>query len=128
MRRLVVGVDVTPVERIAAAMGRHPRFAEKIFTETERRRARSRPERFATRWAAKEAVMKLYGEAGLRIPHYRAIEVVQYPREQPRHRSRSSQKPHAALQGVRLIEAQGFTGVLNHRKNLAHESTLTSGP
>jgi len=69
VRRLVVGVDVTPVERIAAAMGRHPRFAEKIFTETERRRARSRPERFATRWAAKEAVMKLYGEAGLRIPH-----------------------------------------------------------
>ena len=40
MRRLVVGVDVTPVERIAAAMGRHPRFAEKIFTETERRRAK----------------------------------------------------------------------------------------
>jgi hydroxyethylthiazole kinase-like uncharacterized protein yjeF len=76
VRRLVVGVDVTPVERIAAAMGRHPRFAEKIFTDTERRRAGSRPERFATRWAAKEAVMKLYGEAGLRIPHYRAIEVV----------------------------------------------------
>ena len=55
VRRLVVGVDVTPYERIAAAMGRHPRFAEKIFTETERRRARSRPERFATRWAARRS-------------------------------------------------------------------------
>jgi hypothetical protein len=29
--------------------------------------------------------------------HYRAIEVVQHPGEQPRHRSRSSQKPHTAL-------------------------------
>ncbi|MGP8159980.1 MAG: NAD(P)H-hydrate dehydratase [Candidatus Dormibacteria bacterium] len=76
MKRLAVGVDVTSVERIAAAMRRHPRFAEKIFTETERRRAGAKPERFATRWAAKEAVMKLYGEAGLRIPHYRSIEVV----------------------------------------------------
>ena len=72
MKRLAVGVDVTSVERIAAAMRRHPRFAEKIFTETERRRAGAKPERFATRWAAKEAVMKLYGEAGLRIPHYRS--------------------------------------------------------
>ncbi|MGO8687908.1 MAG: NAD(P)H-hydrate dehydratase [Candidatus Dormibacteria bacterium] len=76
MKRLVVGVDVASVERIAAALRRHPRFAERIFTETERRRAGTRAERFATRWAAKEAVMKLYGEAGLRIPGYRSIEVV----------------------------------------------------
>jgi hydroxyethylthiazole kinase-like uncharacterized protein yjeF len=74
-----VGVDVTSVDRIAAALRRHPRFAERIFTEMERRRAGTRPERFATRWAAKEAVMKLYGEAGLRIPAYRAIEVVNRP-------------------------------------------------
>ena len=76
MRRIVLGVDVTSIDRIARAMGRHPRFAEKIFTDTERRRAGAKPERFATRWAAKEAVMKLYGEAGLRIPGYRSIEVV----------------------------------------------------
>ena len=76
MHRLVVGVDVTSIDRIAAAMRRHPRFAERIFTEAERRRAGSKPERFASRWAAKEAVMKWYGGAGLRIPPYRAIEVV----------------------------------------------------
>src|ERR1039458_4843698 len=76
MHRLVVGVDVTSIDRIAAAMRRHPRFAERIFTEAERRRAGSRPERFASRWAAKEAVMKWYGGAGLRIPPYHAIEVV----------------------------------------------------
>ncbi len=76
MKRLAVGVDVTSIDRIAAALRRHPRFAEKIFTDAERRRAGSKPERFATRWAAKEAVMKLYGESGLRIPRYRSIEVV----------------------------------------------------
>ena len=83
MKRLVVGVDVTSIDRIAGVLRRHPRFAERIFTETERRRAGSRPERFATRWAAKEAVMKLYGEAGLRIPTYRSIEVVNRPRGAP---------------------------------------------
>jgi hydroxyethylthiazole kinase-like uncharacterized protein yjeF len=79
VKRLVVGVDVTSVDRIAAAIRRHPRFVERIFTETERRRSGARPERWAARWAAKEAVMKLYGEAGLPIPGYRSIEVVNRP-------------------------------------------------
>lgn len=79
MERLAVGVDVTSVERIAATVRRHPRFLERIFTETERRRAGSKPERLASRWAAKEAVKKLCGEAGLRIPAYREIEVVNRP-------------------------------------------------
>ncbi|HXZ99134.1 MAG TPA: NAD(P)H-hydrate dehydratase [Candidatus Binatia bacterium] len=79
MSRLYVGVDVTSIERIAGVLTRHPRFAERIFTERERRRSGARAERLATRWAAKEAVKKLYGEAGLRIPGYRAIEVVNRP-------------------------------------------------
>jgi hydroxyethylthiazole kinase-like uncharacterized protein yjeF len=77
--RLLVGVDVTSVERIAAVLARHPRFAERNFTAAERRRAAGKPERFASRWAAKEAVKKLYGEAGLRIPAYAEIEVVNRP-------------------------------------------------
>jgi hydroxyethylthiazole kinase-like uncharacterized protein yjeF len=76
MGRLLIGVDVTSVERIAGVLARHPRFAERIFSEAERRRAAGKPERFASRWAAKEAVKKLYGEAGLHIPAYREIEVV----------------------------------------------------
>jgi hydroxyethylthiazole kinase-like uncharacterized protein yjeF len=74
--RLAIGIDVTSVERIAGVLRRHPRFAERIFTEAERRRAGSKPERWATRWAAKEAVKKLCGEAGLAIPGYADIEVV----------------------------------------------------
>jgi hydroxyethylthiazole kinase-like uncharacterized protein yjeF len=79
MRALAVGVDVTSVERIVAATRRHPRFAERLFTAAERRRAGAKPERLASRWAAKEAVKKLYGGAGMPIPGYREIEVVSRP-------------------------------------------------
>jgi hydroxyethylthiazole kinase-like uncharacterized protein yjeF len=73
---LVVGVDVTVVDRIAAALRRHPRFAQRIYTEGEQRYAAAKPERWASRWAAKEAVKKLYGSMGERIPTYKDIEVV----------------------------------------------------
>ena len=73
---LVVGVDVTVVERIAAVLERHPRFAERIFTPAERRISAGKPQRWASRWAAKEAVKKLYSSRGEPMPAYRDIEVV----------------------------------------------------
>src|ERR1700722_13861940 len=73
---LVVGVDVTVVDRIAAALERHPRFAYRIFTEGEQRYSARKAERWASRWAAKEAVKKLYGSMGERMPAYKDIEVV----------------------------------------------------
>jgi hydroxyethylthiazole kinase-like uncharacterized protein yjeF len=76
VQRLAVGVDVTSIARIAQVAGRHPRFLERVFTAAERHRAGSKVERLASRWAAKEAVKKLYGGAGLPIPGYAEIEVV----------------------------------------------------
>src|SRR5579863_1034191 len=73
---MVVGVDVTVVDRIAAALRRHPRFAQRIYTDSEQRYAAAKPERWASRWAAKEAVKKIYGSMGERIPTYKEIEVV----------------------------------------------------
>ena len=73
---LVVGVDVTVVDRIAGALRRNPRFAQRIYTDAEQRYAAAKPERWASRWAAKEAVKKLYGSMGERMPAYRDIEVV----------------------------------------------------
>jgi ADP-dependent NAD(P)H-hydrate dehydratase / NAD(P)H-hydrate epimerase len=73
---MVVGVDVTVVDRIAAALRRHPRFAQRIYTDGEQRYAAAKPERWASRWAAKEAVKKLYGSMGERMPAYKDIEVV----------------------------------------------------
>src|SRR6202050_2397944 len=73
---MVVGVDVTVVDRIAGALRRHPRFAQRIYTDSEQRYAAAKPERWASRWAAKEAVKKLYGSMGERMPTYKEIEVV----------------------------------------------------
>jgi holo-[acyl-carrier protein] synthase len=60
-----VGVDLTPVDRLARALERHPgRFEARVFTEGERAycRARARAaEHFAARFAAKEAALKALG-------------------------------------------------------------------
>jgi NAD(P)H-hydrate epimerase len=69
------GVDVTSVARVAALLSRRPAAAERIYTPAERRHAAGQPQRWATRWAAKEAVRKLYGALGLPLPAFRAIEV-----------------------------------------------------
>jgi holo-[acyl-carrier protein] synthase len=60
-----IGVDLCPVSRLAAALGRFPgRFAERVFTPAERAycEGRARPaQHFAARFAAKEAALKALG-------------------------------------------------------------------
>jgi NAD(P)H-hydrate epimerase len=92
---MVVGVDVTVVDRIATALARHPRFAQKIYTEGERRYSASKPERWASRWAAKEAVRKLCSSAGEAMPAYRDIEVVRRRGGPPRVHIRGEATPIA---------------------------------
>ncbi|MCH2140687.1 MAG: holo-ACP synthase [Phycisphaerales bacterium] len=66
MSELVHGVDVVEVSRIAALLNEHDqRFAERVFTDAERRYSDAsvggRAERYAARFAAKEAVFKALG-------------------------------------------------------------------
>lgn len=72
-----VGIDLLEIDRLERALQRHPRLAERIFSEAERgyAAARSRPARhLAARFAAKEAVVKALGLThGLGL---REIEVV----------------------------------------------------
>jgi holo-[acyl-carrier protein] synthase len=59
-----VGIDLLEIERLERALQRHPRLAERVFTEAEREyaAARARPARhLAARFAAKEAVVKALG-------------------------------------------------------------------
>ncbi|MDO5630579.1 MAG: holo-ACP synthase [Paracoccus sp. (in: a-proteobacteria)] len=67
---LGIGTDLCNIDRIAAVLGRHgDRFRNRVFTERELARARSRPHEAATlakRWAAKEACSKALG-TGLRM-------------------------------------------------------------
>jgi holo-[acyl-carrier protein] synthase len=62
-----VGIDLLEIDRLERALERHPRLAERVFTEAEREyaAARVRPGRhLAARFAAKEAVVKALGIAG----------------------------------------------------------------
>lgn len=71
-----VGIDLLEIDRLERALERHPRLAERVFTEAERAyaAARARPGRhLAARFAAKEAVVKALGIGGFGL---REIEVV----------------------------------------------------
>jgi holo-[acyl-carrier protein] synthase len=62
-----VGIDLLEIERMERALERHPRLAQRIFTDGELDYARSkaRPGRhLAARFAAKEAVVKALGLTG----------------------------------------------------------------
>jgi hydroxyethylthiazole kinase-like uncharacterized protein yjeF len=92
---MVVGVDVTVVDRIAGALERNPRFAQRIYTAGEQRYSARKPERWASRWAAKEAVRKLCSSAGEAMPAYRDIEVVRRRGGPPRVHIRGEETPIA---------------------------------
>lgn len=71
-----VGIDLIEVARIERALDRHPRLADRLFTEAELgyAAARGRPGRhLAARFAAKEAVVKALKLSGANL---REIEVV----------------------------------------------------
>jgi holo-[acyl-carrier protein] synthase len=62
-----VGIDLLEIDRLERALARHPRLAQRVFTDAEREyaAARARPGRhLAARFAAKEAVVKALGLSG----------------------------------------------------------------
>jgi holo-[acyl-carrier protein] synthase len=78
-----LGIDIIKVERIRASIERFgERFARRVLTPNEQRYVRLRPETFAGRWAAKEAVSKVLG-LGVRGIGWRDIEVERLPTGQP---------------------------------------------
>ena len=78
-----LGIDIIKVERIRDTIERFgARFARRVLTDAESRYVRGRPETFAGRWAAKEAVSKVLG-LGVRGVGWRDIEIVRLPTGQP---------------------------------------------
>jgi holo-[acyl-carrier protein] synthase len=78
------GVDLVDVPRLRAAMERHARFEEEVFTEGERAYCRRRPDpwpHFAARFAAKEAVLKALGTGLFGGGVDRALREVEVVRE-----------------------------------------------
>jgi holo-[acyl-carrier protein] synthase len=78
-----LGIDINKVDRIRASLARFgERFTKRVLTVNEQRYVRARPETFAGRWAAKEAVSKVLG-LGVRGIGWRDIEIERLPTGQP---------------------------------------------
>jgi holo-[acyl-carrier protein] synthase len=75
-----MGVDITEVERIQAAIERHGEpFLRRLYTEKEREyceQFKNKYERYAGRFAAKEAAMKALGTGWRRGVRWVDLEVV----------------------------------------------------
>jgi hydroxyethylthiazole kinase-like uncharacterized protein yjeF len=81
-----IGVDAVSVDRIALAIKRSgPGFLRKVYTPAEVAYCAGNSERFAGRWAAKEAVIKCFDGTGICFPR-RRIEVLPGPSGAPRAR------------------------------------------
>src|SRR5277367_1585262 len=81
------GVDLAEVSRVRAAIARHGRrFIERIYTPAEiayAERKANRYERFAARFAAKEAGMKAIGTGWRQGVGWRDLEVTNLPSGRP---------------------------------------------
>jgi holo-[acyl-carrier protein] synthase len=110
-----IGTDLAEVDRIRAAIERHGRrFIDRIYTPAEIayvERKVNQYERFAARFAAKEAGMKAIGTGWRRGVRWRDFEVANLP----------SGRPTLQLHGVAARFA-GDLGVRNISLSLTHTS------
>jgi holo-[acyl-carrier protein] synthase len=80
-----IGTDLVELDRFRLALERTPRLVDRLFSADEQAYAQKRKdptERYAARFAAKEAVMKAMGVGLWRFP-LRDIEVVRAESGQP---------------------------------------------
>ncbi len=99
------GIDIIEVPRVAAAIERFgERFLQRIFTAAEIRYCESkanRVERYAARFAAKEAALKAIGTGWRRGVAWREVEVGREPSGRPTIRYHGRAAEFAAQLGVK---------------------------
>ena len=112
---MLVGLDLIEIDRIAAALARHPeRFRARVYTEAERAYCDSKAhpaQSFAARFAGKEAVGKALG-TGVDFS-WREIEIVGRP------------KPSVRLSG-RTAEAAAALGVVHIDLSMTHSKGMAA--
>lgn len=99
---VAIGADLVDIDRIRQVIERQPRFVERVFTADERAyclRRTDPAERFAARFAAKEAVLKALG-TGLGGADFDDIEVVRLDSGQPTLRIRGRARERAEELGI----------------------------
>jgi holo-[acyl-carrier protein] synthase len=108
-----IGIDVAEVDRVRDAIERHGRrFLERIYCASEIayvENKANRYERYAARFAAKEAGMKAIGTGWRRGVRWRDFEVSNLP----------SGRPTLAFHGVAAAVAQSL-GVRNIALSITH--------
>jgi holo-[acyl-carrier protein] synthase len=123
---LVHGVDIVEVPRIAAMIQEHgDRFLERCFTKGEREYAESRrrrPEHFAGRFAAKEAVLKALGTGWRDGIAWTDVEVTVMPSGQPEVRLHG----HAASTALHLGIRRWLLSI-SHTEEHAIASAIATG-
>ena len=78
-----VGIDLIEIARIQRTVDRWGEvFLHRIYTESELQLCQNRPSRLATRFAGKEAVMKVLGTGTIGIS-WREIEILAEPSGKP---------------------------------------------
>jgi holo-[acyl-carrier protein] synthase len=112
-----LGLDIAEIDRIEAAISRHgAHFLERLFTPAEAsycERYKNRFERYAGRFAAKEAAMKALGTGWSRGVRWRDVEVVREP----------GGRPTLRLAGVARKIADGL-GVKNISLSITHSGNF----
>jgi holo-[acyl-carrier protein] synthase len=102
-----LGIDIAEINRIEAAIGRYgDHFLRRLFTPAEIEYCeshRNRFERYAGRFAAKEAAMKALGTGWRRGVRWVDIEVIRDPAGKPSLRLAGQAGAFAARLGVRNI-------------------------
>jgi holo-[acyl-carrier protein] synthase len=111
-----IGVDLVDIDRVRRMLDRHPRFRERVFTPAEVAYCESKAspaERYAARWAAREATIKALG--GIRGLRYHDISV-------GRHRSGA---PVILLEGQAKLRAEE-RGVRQVLVSFSHERAMAA--
>lgn len=112
-----IGSDLVELDRFRLALERTPRIVERLFSDAERAYATKQAdptERFAARFAAKEAVLKAMGVGLWKFP-LRDIEVVRA----------DSGQPSVVLHG-KAADAAAERGVTGWLLTMTHTDRLAS--
>jgi holo-[acyl-carrier protein] synthase len=113
---LGMGVDIAETPRIEEAVNRHgERFLQRVFTPGEIaycRRHRNSSERFAARFAAKEAAMKALGTGWRRGISWQDFEISNQANGKPcLQLSGKALEVYRSMGGTRILVSLTHTGV-----------------
>ncbi len=123
MNKIYHGIDLVDSARLEKVLQRHgERFLERVFTSSERQycqRHRRQSERWAGRFAVKEAVMKMLGTGWGGGVAWTDIETVNDPTGRPEVRLSGTTAEKAQSMGIEQISVS-----ITHTRDLAMASVV----